>query len=164
MSTQLSFIIKIIFTFLNVKEGSQISWLVIPVKKRYLSCKLCTAVILLCNSWNSSSRYLRFYLFMPDDDCCGYKHVTFYKVNIFLQTVVLTEIVCICSSGNTVQCLLQRWKSNWVVCVSWLKTLTSFKNLQCLVLTSKHSASFYVFLFHCLNKYNESLLILFWKN
>jgi len=39
---------------------------------------------------------------MPDVDCYGCKPVvTFYIVNIFLQTVVLTEIVYIRSSGNS---------------------------------------------------------------
>jgi len=67
----------------------------------YLSCKLGTAVVLLYTLWNSSARYLPFYIFMPDDDCYGCKHVTVCKVNIFVQAVVLTEIVCMCRSGNS---------------------------------------------------------------
>lgn len=61
----------------------------------YLSCKLGTAVILLYTLWNSSARYLPFHVFMPDDDSYGCKHVTVCKVYIFVQAIVLTEIVCV---------------------------------------------------------------------
>jgi hypothetical protein len=32
---------------------------------------------------------------MPDDDSYGCKHVTVCKVYIFVQAIVLTEIVCV---------------------------------------------------------------------